>query len=227
MCTLPHGGENSDKDQAVEESGFKKGPWTREEDEVLASYVSIHGVGNWNIVQKNTGLARCGKSCRLRWTNHLRPDLKRGAFSDEEQRKVIELHASLGSKWAKMAQELPGRTDNEIKNFWNTRLKKRRRLGLPVYPDDIKPMLNDSEAFPLPELIFDDCNFDLERETLCMPSTSFGPENSIFEQQISDNPIMHHPKPISIVPENSIFEQQISDNPIMHHPKPISIVPEN
>ena len=65
-----------------------------------------HGSGNWNVVQKNTGLARCGKSCRLRWTNHLRPDLKRGAFTDEEQRKVVELHALMGNKWAKMAQEV-------------------------------------------------------------------------------------------------------------------------
>ncbi|KAK7372697.1 hypothetical protein VNO80_06084 [Phaseolus coccineus] len=138
-CTLS---SFSGEDKSSDENNLKKGPWTAAEDDILAEYVRRHGTGNWNIVQKNTGLARCGKSCRLRWTNHLRPDLRRGAFSNEEQRKVIELHALMGNKWAKMAQELPGRTDNEIKNFWNTRLKKRKRVGLGIYPDDIKPVFN-------------------------------------------------------------------------------------
>ncbi|KAK7300291.1 hypothetical protein RJT34_11133 [Clitoria ternatea] len=138
---LPHA-ESGDDDELLEKSILRKGPWTAEEDEILADYVRNNGTGNWNAVSKRTGLARCGKSCRLRWSNHLKPDLKKGAFNAEEQRKVIQLHALMGNKWAKMAQELPGRTDNEIKNFWNTRTKKRKRAGLPLYPDDIKPLLN-------------------------------------------------------------------------------------
>ncbi|MBA0849338.1 hypothetical protein Goshw_014610, partial [Gossypium schwendimanii] len=74
---------------------LKKGPWTAAEDAVLADYVRTHGEGNWNAVQKNTGLARCGKSCRLRWANHLRPNLKKGAFSPEEERIIVELHAKM------------------------------------------------------------------------------------------------------------------------------------
>nr|AKT44362.1 MYB transcription factor 4 [Tectona grandis] len=116
---------------------LKKGPWTSVEDAILVEYVTKHGEGNWNAVQRHSGLARCGKSCRLRWANHLRPDLKKGAFSPEEEYLIIELHAKMGNKWARMAAELPGRTDNEIKNYWNTRIKRRQRAGLPVYPPDI------------------------------------------------------------------------------------------
>ncbi|XP_010544306.1 PREDICTED: transcription factor MYB104-like isoform X2 [Tarenaya hassleriana] len=117
---------------------LKKGPWTTDEDAILLEYVQEHGEGNWNAVQKHSGLSRCGKSCRLRWVNHLRPDLRKGAFTHEEERRVIELHALMGNKWARMAAELPGRTDNEIKNFWNTRLKRLQRAGLPIYPDEVR-----------------------------------------------------------------------------------------
>lgn len=85
---------------------LKKGPWTAAEDAILVDYVTKHGEGNWNAVQKHSGLARCGKSCRLRWANHLRPDLKKGAFSPEEERLIIELHAKMGNKWARMAAEV-------------------------------------------------------------------------------------------------------------------------
>ncbi|CAN6443250.1 unnamed protein product [Victoria cruziana] len=116
---------------------LKKGPWTAAEDAILIEYVKKHGEGNWNAVQKHSGLFRCGKSCRLRWANHLRPNLKKGAFTPEEERLIIELHARIGNKWARMAAQLPGRTDNEIKNYWNTRIKRRQRAGLPLYPSDM------------------------------------------------------------------------------------------
>ncbi|CAN7006247.1 hypothetical protein IGI04_009942 [Brassica rapa subsp. trilocularis] len=118
---------------------LKKGPWTAAEDEILAAYVRENGEGNWNALQKHTCLARCGKSCRLRWANHLRPNLKKGSFTGDEERLIIQLHAQLGNKWARMAAQLPGRTDNEIKNYWNTRLKRLQRQGLPLYPPDVIP----------------------------------------------------------------------------------------
>ncbi|XP_050382379.1 transcription factor MYB101 [Argentina anserina] len=118
--------------------GLKKGPWTAAEDSILMEYVKKHGEGNWNAVQKNSGLARCGKSCRLRWANHLRPNLKKGSLTAEEERIIIELHAKYGNKWARMASQLPGRTDNEIKNYWNTRMKRRQRAGLPIYPHELQ-----------------------------------------------------------------------------------------
>nr|BAC75673.1 transcription factor MYB103 [Lotus japonicus] len=113
---------------SIDESGMKKGPWSQEEDKVLVDYIQKHGHGSWRALPQLAGLNRCGKSCRLRWTNYLRPDIKRGKFSDEEEQLIINLHASLGNKWATIASHLPGRTDNEIKNLWNTHLKKKLKL---------------------------------------------------------------------------------------------------
>ncbi|PIA37810.1 hypothetical protein AQUCO_03000385v1 [Aquilegia coerulea] len=105
--------------------GLKRGPWTPAEDKRLISYVEKNGHANWRALPTQAGLLRCGKSCRLRWINYLRPDIKRGNFSQEEEETIIRLHESLGNKWSKIASHLPGRTDNEIKNVWNTHLKKR------------------------------------------------------------------------------------------------------
>ncbi|URD86669.1 Myb-like DNA-binding domain [Musa troglodytarum] len=81
-----------------DKSGLKKGPWTPEEDQKLIDYIQKHGHGSWRTLPKNAGLARCGKSCRLRWTNYLRPDIKRGRFSFEEEETIIQLHSILGNK---------------------------------------------------------------------------------------------------------------------------------
>ncbi|GAB2271690.1 Transcription factor myb17, variant 2 [Dionaea muscipula] len=118
--------------------GLKKGPWTAEEDEILVNYISKNGHGSWRSLPKLAGLLRCGKSCRLRWTNYLRPDIKRGPFTVEEEKLVIQLHAILGNRWAAIASQLPGRTDNEIKNLWNTHLRKRL-VGMGLDPQTHEP----------------------------------------------------------------------------------------
>nr|DAD34924.1 TPA_asm: hypothetical protein HUJ06_005564 [Nelumbo nucifera] len=114
-----------------EKVGLKKGPWTPEEDQKLLAYIEEHGHGSWRALPAKAGLQRCGKSCRLRWTNYLRPDIKRGKFSLQEEQTIIQLHALLGNRWSAIATHLPKRTDNEIKNYWNTHLKKRlAKMGI-------------------------------------------------------------------------------------------------
>ncbi|KAJ1403309.1 SANT/Myb domain [Sesbania bispinosa] len=120
---------------------LRKGLWSPEEDEKLFNYITRFGVGCWSSVPKQAGLQRCGKSCRLRWINYLRPDLKRGMFSQQEEDLIISLHEVLGNRWAQIAAQLPGRTDNEIKNFWNSCLKKKL-MKQGIDPTTHKPLLN-------------------------------------------------------------------------------------
>ncbi|XP_015883481.2 transcription factor MYB106 [Ziziphus jujuba] len=121
--------------------GLKRGPWTPEEDQKLLAYIQQHGRGSWSSLPQRAGLQRYGKSCRLRWINYLRPNIKRGKFSIEEDRKIIQLHALLGNRWSIIATHLPKRTDNEIKKYWNTHLKKRLAM-LGIDPVTHKPITN-------------------------------------------------------------------------------------
>ncbi|KQJ83102.1 transcription factor MYB80 [Brachypodium distachyon] len=108
-----------------EKESVKRGQWTPEEDNKLRSHIAQNGTRNWRLIPKNAGLQRCGKSCRLRWTNYLRPDLKHGEFTDAEEQTIIKLHSVVGNRWSVIAAQLPGRTDNDVKNHWNTKLKKK------------------------------------------------------------------------------------------------------
>ncbi|CAN1758702.1 Transcription factor MYB20 [Linum perenne] len=127
--------------------GLKKGPWTADEDRKLINFILTHGQCCWRAVPKLAGLLRCGKSCRLRWTNYLRPDLKRGLLSESEEKLVIDLHAQLGNRWSKIASQMPGRTDNEIKNHWNTHIKKKlRKMGIdPVTHQPLLPTITTTD----------------------------------------------------------------------------------
>ncbi|KAM7250883.1 hypothetical protein ACFE04_022766 [Oxalis oulophora] len=124
-----------------EKVGLKKGPWTPEEDQKLLTFIEEHGHGSWRALPSKAGLQRCGKSCRLRWINYLRPDIKRGKFSLQEEQTIIQLHALLGNRWSAIATHLPKRTDNEIKNYWNTHLKKRL-IKMGIDPVTHKPKMD-------------------------------------------------------------------------------------
>ncbi|CAD6269439.1 unnamed protein product [Miscanthus lutarioriparius] len=138
-----------------DKAAVKRGPWTEEEDARLRSYIERHGgsaAGGWMALPRKAGLRRCGKSCRLRWLNYLRPGVRHGGFSPEEDRVICALYAAVGSRWSLIAAHLPGRTDNGVKNYWNTRLKKRFQLlfaGMPPLPPR-RPRDADVSAAPVP-----------------------------------------------------------------------------
>ncbi|KFK35251.1 hypothetical protein AALP_AA5G260400 [Arabis alpina] len=117
------------KTESTKKEEIKKGPWKAEEDEVLLNHVNRYGPRDWSSIRSKGLLHRTGKSCRLRWVNKLRPNLKNGCkFSAEEERIVIELQSEFGNKWARIATYLPGRTDNDVKNFWSSRQKRLARI---------------------------------------------------------------------------------------------------
>ncbi|XP_073287958.1 transcription factor MYB15-like [Primulina huaijiensis] len=140
-----------------EKLGLKKGPWSPEEDQVLVSFIQKNGHANWRALPKQAGLLRCGKSCRLRWINYLRPDIKRGNFSKEEEETIINLHEILGNRWSAIAARLPGRTDNEIKNVWHTQLKKRLKNH---------ESTRDSKRRPVDTKVAEDTNSDTVKENV-------------------------------------------------------------
>ncbi|XP_030476249.1 transcription factor MYB8-like isoform X1 [Syzygium oleosum] len=112
--------------------GVNRGAWSNDEDQILTDYVTHHGEGKWRKVAQNAeGLNRCHKSCRVRWLNYLKPGIKRGAISPDEEDLIIRLHRLLGNRWALIAARLPGRTDNKIKNYWNSSLVKKLQAARP------------------------------------------------------------------------------------------------
>ncbi|KAF7808872.1 transcription factor MYB62-like [Senna tora] len=151
-----------------EESELRRGPWTLEEDSLLIHYIARHGEGRWNMLAKSAGLKRNGKSCRLRWLNYLKPDIKRGNLTPQEQLLILELHSRWGNRWSKIAQHLPGRTDNEIKNYWRTRVQKQaRQLNI---ESGSKKFIDAVRCFWMPRLIQQ--NVNVEQKHNLSPSTS-------------------------------------------------------
>ncbi|KAK4492036.1 hypothetical protein RD792_002826 [Penstemon davidsonii] len=111
--------------EEINDHESRKGPWTEQEDVQLVFYVNLFGDRRWDFIAKVSGLKRTGKSCRLRWVNYLHPGLKRGKMTPHEERLVLELHSKWGNRWSRIARKLPGRTDNEIKNYWRTHMRKK------------------------------------------------------------------------------------------------------
>ncbi|WJZ82987.1 hypothetical protein VitviT2T_002705 [Vitis vinifera] len=110
----------------MESLGVIKGAWSQKEDAPLRKCVEKYGEGKRHLVPPIAGLNRCRKSCRLRWVNYLKPNIKRGEFALDEVDLVIRLHNLLGNRWSLIAGRLPGRTANDVKNYWHTHHFKKK-----------------------------------------------------------------------------------------------------
>ncbi|KAK6917431.1 SANT/Myb domain, partial [Dillenia turbinata] len=163
-----------------EKTQLRKGTWSPEEDQKLIDYIRRYGIWNWSQMSKAAGLLRSGKSCRLRWVNYLQPGIRRGNFSKKEEDTILELHQKLGNQWSKIASYLPGRTDNEIKNYWHSYLKKRliKQSPSPQVAPPRRVKVPESEAYEisvtqLNDPICDDAN-ELKLESPLPPEFSSG-----------------------------------------------------
>eukprot|EP00253_Pinus_taeda_P008544 PITA_08544 len=141
---------------------MRKGIWSPEEDEQLNNYMMKNNIAgcSWSYVAKQAGLQRCGKSCRLRWINYLRPGLKHTAISPQEEQLIIHLHSILGNRWSQIAAHLPGRTDNEIKNYWNSYIKKNLKPEHSMLPLSSSTESNGKNCaeYSMPSQSGDTCN---------------------------------------------------------------------
>ncbi|KAL6499783.1 hypothetical protein OROGR_027693 [Orobanche gracilis] len=185
-----------------DKSNVKKGPWSPEEDAKLKEFIEKFGTGgNWISLPQKAGLKRCGKSCRLRWLNYLRPNIKHGDFSDEEDRTICTLYANIGSRWSIISAHLPGRTDNDIKNYWNTKLKKKLIMGINNIPSKPSPPLPfpDNNTYYYNSFYFQPVSSDPQSfnikppnyETLPFPTPQY---STYFQQnQVVDNFQYYYP----------------------------------
>ncbi|KAJ4899815.1 MYB-like 102 [Raphanus sativus] len=214
-----------------EKNGLKKGPWTSEEDQKLIEYIQKHGYGNWRTFPKKAGLHRCGKSCRLRWTNYLRPDIKRGRFSFEEEETIIKLHSFLGNKWSAIAARLPGRTDNEIKNFWNTHIRKKLlRMGIDPVTHSLRLNLLDISTI-LASSQYNSSSHHVNMSTLMMDAHRqqqqyplVNPEilklaTSLFSQNQNQNQVVDH-DPSTHVNQTGVNQYQINHQELQSYLPP-------
>ncbi|XP_076940394.1 uncharacterized protein LOC143609553 [Bidens hawaiensis] len=185
-----------------DKASVKRGPWSPEEDAMLKEFIDKHGTGgNWIALPHKAGLKRCGKSCRLRWLNYLRPNIKHGEFSEDEDRIIYNLYASIGSRWSIIASHLPGRTDNDIKNYWNTKLRKKLLAMIPSIQK--KPSFFPSMPLQTPPLS------DHPKDTFLNASSSFY-NNTNYLMNVSNN--INYPPLSTTTSTTSLFSNPLISN---------------
>ncbi|KAL7240264.1 hypothetical protein ACSBR2_006013 [Camellia fascicularis] len=161
-----------------EKQDTNKGAWSKQEDQKLIEYIRRNGTGCWRTLPQAAGLLRCGKSCRLRWNNYLRPDLKRGNFAEDEEDLIIKLHALLGNRWSLIAGRLPGRTDNEVKNYWNSHLR-RKLINMGI--DPTKHRLSQTLTHPQIIGATGSATSSASRDHACQPLKTKGDHDQVSD----------------------------------------------
>ncbi|OVA08362.1 SANT/Myb domain [Macleaya cordata] len=202
--------------------GLHRGAWTDFEDKILTDYIKIHGEGRWRKLPQRAGLKRCCKSCRLRWLNYLKPEIKRGNISADEEDLIIRLHKLLGNRWSLIAGRLPGRTDNEIKNYWNTTLEKKVQCRSGSNSTSISN-LTCKHSNNKPKKKKKLTNSPSSRETPTLSAIIIKPADMVHESELSEsircNPVVQVQEPYKVEPHddmnNITIENQTEVEPVL------------